>query len=1100
MATTISAEETFHLRIANLLLQVAPTAVRVKFDKEFYPSGLQTVLNQKRANIQGLRQKRIITQKQWDLLFPNSGTAVSCTFDVTLMLCLLRNFANIVIQDKLPVSAVTTDAVALSTIKFYRNEIVHKHTGTFTEQEFHQIWKVLSQAIILLGGLVFTQLCADLKVCNLDSNYREILTELRNIRSETIPEGVTVVHNSILEEWYRIDEKVVQTKAIKRIVELIKNEQIVTVIGPPGCGKSTSIHHAALLLHKEENYDILPVNSPEEIKLYYNSECNQIFVYDDICGKYAIDNQGLGNWCRLSNEIQKILINRTVKILSSCRNYIFKDRQFSRAKQISDVYVDITSETYALSIKERCLMAEVYLSPNDVTDLMQSNVFMNFDFFPLLCQMYSPKQYGDVIAFFSNPLESINLELASLMNETDQIMFATLFLFVIYNNCIDENIFNRRAEIRKILQNLSDHFEISSVLSIKVVQLQLEKLINSYVKKCENCYSILHDKIFDILVLFCGENYFDLCLEVAHTEIIRDRFQFVSLNAEKSECVITVAADKEEAYFDRISNDIRDGHLDNVFTNNQITNMSYQHKLFDYLKGNEVLLNQVLSFEKESSPLLAVANQGCIYLVNSLIENGCNVNVLDNNGQSPLFLATDSDHIETVELLLKKAANPDSCNSKHISPLHMACMNGNIEMVKLLINSKCSINIRTDHNHTPLYFAALLGQTEIVQYLLENKCDTNIYSKNNNTLFHAACFFDNVKIVQLLIDFECDPSVLSVYNESALFVACLKNSILSVGLLLEKGSNPNLYTNVGGNYNPHSDSDENDMETTSDMLQNDPYEYICALLLENAELYENFCAKFAVDMNDFSFCPFKGSLIKPESSYNMTPLFMASSRGFIKVVKLLLEHNANPNLVNSFNDTPLFAACENGYTEIVKLLLEFQADPNLYNNYNVSPLQVVVANGFSDVVSLLLTHGANPNDNANGNGLPLILASQRRSYNIVALLLNFNADPNICNFKGETCLHLASQLGEVDIARLLLQHNADPNIVDNSLNTPLHIASHTVRNLVCITSEARKTSIFKDLSKLFSLNADYNKRSIYKRWTEMVKLLLASSADPFTVV
>ncbi|CAG2229251.1 unnamed protein product [Mytilus edulis] len=447
MATTISAEETFHLRIANLLLQVAPTAVRVK------------------------------------------------------------NFANIVIQDKLPVSAVTTDAAALSTIKFYRNEIVHKHTGTFTEQEFHQIWKVLSQAIILLGGLVFTQLCADLKVCNLDSNYREILTELRNIRSKTIPEGVTVVHNSLLEEWYRIDEKVVQTKAIERIEEILKNEQVVTVIGPPGCGKSTSIHHVALLLHNEENYDILPVNSPEEIKLYYNSECKQMFVYDDICGKYAIDNQ---------------------------------------------------------------------------------------------------------------------------------------------------------------------------------------------------------------------------VLEVAHTDIIRDRFQLVSLKAEESKGIITVDPDKEEAYFDRISKDIRDGHLHNVFTNNQITNMSYQHKLFDYLKGNEVLLNQVLSFEKN---------------------------------------------------------------------LH--------------------------------------------HYLQLQIRDAFIF-KNNNTPFHAACFFDNVKIVQILIDFECDPSVLSVYNESALFVACLQNSILSVGLLLEKGSNPNLYTNVGGNYNPHSDSDENDMETTSDTLQNDPDEYICALLLENAELYENF--------------------------------------------------------------------------------------------------------------------------------------------------------------------------------------------------------------------------------------------------------------------
>ncbi|CAG2229249.1 ABC.CD.A [Mytilus edulis] len=302
---------------------------------------------------------------------------------------------------------------------------------------------------------------------------------------------IGIVHNSLLEEWYRIDEKVVQTKAIERIEEILKNEQVVTVIGPPGCGKSTSIHHVALLLHNEENYDILPVNSPEEIKLYYNSECKQMFVYDDICGKYAIDNQVLGNWCRLSNEIQVVLSNSKVKILSSYRNYIFKDRQFSRAKLISDVYVDITSETYALSIKERSLMAE---------------------------------------------------------------------------------------------------------------------------------------KIFDILVLFCGEKYFDLCLEVAHTDIIRDRFQLVSLKAEESKGIITVDPDKEEAYFDRISKDIRDGHLHNVFTNNQITNMSYQHKLFDYLKGN---------------------------------ENNADPNIVDNSLNTPLHIASHT--VRKLVCITSEAAQKEQC-------------------------------------------------------------------------------------------------------------------------------------------------------------------------------------------------------------------------------------------------------------------------------------------------------------------------------------------------------------------------------------------------------------------------------------------------------
>ncbi|XP_071145672.1 uncharacterized protein [Mytilus edulis] len=824
MATSISAGETYYLRIANLLLKVAPSAVRVKFDKEFYPSGLQTVLNQKRLKIQGLTQKKIINIKQWNLLFPSSGIAISSTFDVTLMTCLLRNLAKINIQDNLPLSTDTSEEAALSRIKFYRNEIAHNESGTLTKQLFHQYWGEISQAITLLGGQNYAQFCADLKVRDLDGHDKEVLIELRNIRSETIPKGAIVVHTSLLEEWSTIDGKVVPTKAFQRILELLEEEHVLTVIGPPGCGKSTAIHHAALQLRDQEDYVVVPVNFPGEIIQYYNPECKQVFVYDDICGKYAINHQMLDNWCVQSNAIQVILSSTKVKILSSCRSYIFKDRCFSKIKLLSEVHFDVTSENYALTEKERSLIAEVYLSAYEVTALQKSNVFTKYDFFPLLCQLYSSRESTDVVVYFSDPIDAINVELESLMNENDQTTFATLFLFVIYNNCIDETIFNQKVKIRNTLLDLSDHFEISSVLSITVVKLQLKKLINSFVKKCENSYSIIHDKIFDILVLFCGNKYFELCLEVAHTDIIRDRFHFVSLNAEESEGIIRVAANKEDAYFDRISNDIRRGYIANVFTNSQMKYISYQQKLIAHLKTNEGLLNIVLSLsEKESSPLLTVANQGFNYLVHFLIEIGLSVNVRDEIGRSTLFLATDSNHTETVNLLLNKAANADLCNKKQISPLHMGCLNENMEIVKLLLNSKCNIDIRNDYNQTPLFFASFVGHKEIVEFLLKNKCNVNINSKNNNTPLHAACFFDNCDVVQLLLNFKCDPNISSVYNESPLFVACLRNSVLSTELLLEKGCNPNVYTQVDGKVNPWgalrsvstlSDISRNDKKTT----------------------------------------------------------------------------------------------------------------------------------------------------------------------------------------------------------------------------------------------------------------------------------------------
>jgi Ni2+-binding GTPase involved in maturation of urease and hydrogenase len=46
---------------------------------------------------------------------------------------------------------------------------------------------------------------------------------------------------------------------------MIAEKDIVTVIGSPGCGKTTAIQHVALRLNKEQLYDIVPAVYPSDI-------------------------------------------------------------------------------------------------------------------------------------------------------------------------------------------------------------------------------------------------------------------------------------------------------------------------------------------------------------------------------------------------------------------------------------------------------------------------------------------------------------------------------------------------------------------------------------------------------------------------------------------------------------------------------------------------------------------------------------------------------------------------------------------------------------------------------------------------------------------
>ncbi|KAF8483148.1 ankyrin repeat-containing domain protein, partial [Gautieria morchelliformis] len=65
----------------------------------------------------------------------------------------------------------------------------------------------------------------------------------------------------------------------------------------------------------------------------------------------------------------------------------------------------------------------------------------------------------------------------------------------------------------------------------------------------------------------------------------------------------------------------------------------------------------------------------------------------------------------------------------------------------------------------------------------------------------------------------------------------------------------------------------------------------------------------------------------------------ASSEGHTRLVRLLLEHGADPNAVGGQYTSALRAASLGGHLEIVRLLLERGADVNIQEEWSGSALQ-----------------------------------------------------------------------------------------------------------------------------------------------------------------
>ena len=106
---------------------------------------------------------------------------------------------------------------------------------------------------------------------------------------------------------------------------------------------------------------------------------------------------------------------------------------------------------------------------------------------------------------------------------------------------------------------------------------------------------------------------------------------------------------------------------------------------------------------------------GSLKVVKCLIENGANINIRDNNGQTPLYHAADEDKFEIVKYLIDFGAWIDLKNTvNNYTPLHAAVEEGHQNVVKFLIENGANVNICNKDFQSPLHFAV----ESVFKYLL----------------------------------------------------------------------------------------------------------------------------------------------------------------------------------------------------------------------------------------------------------------------------------------------------------------------------------------------------------------------------------------------
>lgn len=154
-------------------------------------------------------------------------------------------------------------------------------------------------------------------------------------------------------------------------------------------------------------------------------------------------------------------------------------------------------------------------------------------------------------------------------------------------------------------------------------------------------------------------------------------------------------------------------------------------------------------------------------------------------------------------------------------------------------------------------------------------------------------------------------------------------------------------------------------------------------------------------------------------------------------VQLLSEHKADINVKNNAKETPLTLAIKKGNEKLVKLLLESGAQPDVEDEYGDHTIHLAMEwdteqeNPFykkrkilPNIVMLLLQHKADPNRTYRIKGArPLHAAVFHNAPTIVQALLSYGALKDVCDDRGFTPLSLAQQYNYTDIITILSDEN-----------------------------------------------------------------------------
>ena len=415
----------------------------------------------------------------------------------------------------------------------------------------------------------------------------------------------------------------------------------------------------------------------------------------------------------------------------------------------------------------------------------------------------------------------------------------------------------------------------------------------------------------------------------------------------------------------------------------------------------------------EDGPIIDATKRGDIEEVQTLIQQGADVNESYGDGMTALHWAAERGDLMVAEVLIAAGASVEAgTRIGHYTPLHMAAKAARPEVVAALVEAGATVNAATTNSGaTPLHLAAIAGSADVIRLLVQYGADVNSGAgAAGQTPLMLAAAYNRADAIRALVEAHADPAVTTEVVDLA---ARAERSEAMTHRFWELMVG--FYGDGAGTVSPPQSVLEAAIQASRQDDVTPPTEEEKEWLDDQGPRRGRGSSRSGAEVS---------------TPGSMTALLHAARAGNQEAAMALLDAGADIEQRSAAGASPLLIALINGHYDLALQLIERGADP----------MPALEGSGLTPLYAVLNTEWIGKTFHVQ----PVVQEYQKAAhYDVMRALLEAGADPNArltkdlwFNFNryhpvdhtGATPFWRAAHGLDVEAMKMLVAHGADPSI------------------------------------------------------------------------